>query len=47
MASQAKLQSNHYDVLGLSPTASQDEIGGAFAAALSKLAPYGGQAASL
>ena len=40
MASQAKLQSNHYDVLGLSPAASQDEIGGAFAAALSKLAAY-------
>ena len=38
MATQAKLLSNHYDALGLSPKASQDEIATAFAAALSKLA---------
>ena len=40
MASQAGLLSNHYDVLGLSPSASQDEIGGAFARALARFAAH-------
>jgi hypothetical protein len=38
MATQAAQLSNHYDVLGLSPTASQDEIGAAFERALGNFA---------
>jgi len=38
MATQAAQLSNHYDVLGLSPTASQDEISAAFERALGNFA---------
>ena len=38
MASQARQLSNHYEVLGLSPTASQDEIGAAFERAMGNFA---------